>query len=70
VVVSVVLIVVLVIMKGVGQKSHWTLRNVCQGTFNAIIIRDASGDPPMVGRGRGDEKAGCISGSVSNIVCI
>jgi len=69
-VVFVVLIVVLVIMKCVGQKYHWTLCNICQGTFNAVITRDASWEPPTVGRGRGDEKAGCISGFVSTILCI
>ena len=61
---------VLVIMKGVWQKSHWTLRNICQGPFNAVITRDASWYPPTVGRGRGDEKFGCITGSVSNMVSI
>ena len=40
--VFVVLIVVLVTMKGVGRKSDWTLCNICQGTFNAVITRDAS----------------------------
>jgi hypothetical protein len=65
-----VLIVVLVMMNGVGWKFDWTLCNVCQGTFNAVITRDASGGPPTFYRGRGDEKAGCISGFVLNIFCI
>jgi hypothetical protein len=70
VVVSVVLIVVMVMMKGVRRKSYWSLCTVCQGTFNAVITLDASWEPPTVGRGRGDEKGGCISGFVSNIFCI
>jgi len=66
----VVLIVVLVMMEGVGQKSHWTLCDISQGTFNAVITRDASWGPQTVSRGRGDEKAGCISDFVSNMFCI
>jgi hypothetical protein len=70
VIVFVVLLVVLVMMKGVGQKSHWTLCNISRGTFNAVITRDASWGPPSVGRGRGDAKAGCISDFVSNVLGI